>query len=106
MRVILVDDHAAFRESLAFMLDREPDITIVADVGTVAEARKHLEDIDIGVVDLHLADGKGTDVVRALRMANPRCSILVVTGSRVRQEIAEAVEAGADAVMHLSLIHI
>ncbi|HVX29515.1 MAG TPA: hypothetical protein VHA53_03465 [Nitrolancea sp.] len=37
---MLVDDHTAFREPFAFMLNREPDLAVVGQVGTLAEARQ------------------------------------------------------------------
>ena len=37
--LLLVDDHASFREALAFMLDREPDLSVVAHAGSAVEAR-------------------------------------------------------------------
>ena len=44
-RVLLVEDHASFRESLAFLLNREPDFDVVAQAGTVADAAS-LDGID------------------------------------------------------------
>jgi len=102
MRVLLVDDHASFREPLAFMLDREPDIVVTEQAGSIAEAQTKLHDIDIGIIDLYLGDGKGTVLVRDLRRASPGSAILMLTGTYAREEIADAVEAGADAVLHKS----
>jgi DNA-binding NarL/FixJ family response regulator len=101
-RVLLVDDHAAFRQPLAFMIDREPDLTVTAQAGTLAEARRRLNDIDIAIVDLDLPDGNGADIVRDLRAANPDGAVLVLTGSADRRQYARAVEAGAAGVIHKS----
>src|SRR4051794_39388704 len=49
IRVVLVDDHLAFRQALAFVLLREPDITIIGQAGTVAEARPLLPEADIAL---------------------------------------------------------
>ncbi len=60
IRVLLVEDHAAFREALAFLLGREPDIEVVAQAGSLAEARKAIDGrLDVAVVDLGLPDGDG-----------------------------------------------
>ena len=59
-RVLLVDDHATFREPLAFMFDREPEFEVVAQAGSLEEALGVLEGIDFAVVDLDLPDGDGT----------------------------------------------
>src|SRR5918998_4151801 len=94
-RVLLVDDHATFREPLAFMFEREPDFEVVAQGGSLAEARRVLEGVDLAVVDLDLPDGDGTELIGELRAANPRGMALVLTASAERGTHARAVEAGA-----------
>ncbi len=103
IRVLLVDDHASFRQPLAFMLNREPDLTVVAQAGSLAEARGLLnEEIDVAVVDLVLPDGNGVTLVRDLRAANSHSQVLVLTASVDRRDLARAVEAGASGVMNKS----
>jgi DNA-binding NarL/FixJ family response regulator len=101
-RVLLVDDHATFREPLAFMLNREPEFEVVAQAGTLAEARSMLDGIDLAVVDLNLPDGDGSDVIGELRAANPQGMVLVLTASAEREAYARAVEAGAAGVLNKS----
>lgn len=102
-RILLVDDHASFRQPLAFMLKREPDFMVVGQAGSLAEARALLnEEIDVAVVDLVLPDGNGATLVRDLRAVNPQSQILVLTASVDRRDLARAVEAGASAVMNKS----
>ena len=43
IRILLVDDHALFRQPLAFMLEREPDMTVAGQAGTLAEARQVIQ---------------------------------------------------------------
>ena len=69
-RIMLVDDHTAFRQPLAFMLEREPDLTVVAQAGSLAEAREVLREahedgpeVDVAIVDFELPDGFGTEFV-------------------------------------------
>ena len=102
-RVLLVDDHATFREPLAFMFEREPDFEVVAQAGSLAEARRVLEGIDLAVVDLDLPDGDGTELIGELRAANPRGMVLILTASSDREVHARAVEAGACGVLHKSI---
>ena len=99
-RVLLVDDHAAFREPLAFMFDREPEFEVVAQAGSLSEARRDLEIIDLAVVDLDLPDGDGTELIGELRAANPEGMVLVLTASVDREAYARAVEAGAAGVLN------
>ena len=99
--VLLVDDHATFREPLAFMFEREPDFEVVAQAGSLAEARRMLGGTDLVVVDLDLPDGDGTELLGELRAANPRG--MVLTASSDREAHARAVEVGAAGVLHKSV---
>jgi two-component system, NarL family, response regulator DevR len=103
-RLLLVEDHASFRQTLALVFEGEPDFEVVAQAGTVAEAREVMGDreADLGVVDLSLPDGEGVELIEALRQANPHFAALVLTASLDRAEHARAVEAGAAGVLHKS----
>ncbi len=104
-RVLLVDDHASFREMLALVFDQEPEFEVVAQAGSLAEARRMLGSVDLAVVDLILPDGDGTELIGELRAVNPHCAVLVLTASAEREAHARAVEAGAAGVLHKS-VHI
>jgi two-component system nitrate/nitrite response regulator NarL len=103
MRLLLVDDHAAFRQPLAFMLEREPDMAVVAQAESVTDARAVLsrvsDDVDVALVDLRLPDGLGIDVVRVLRSANSKAHSLLITADADRLQHARALEAGATGVI-------
>jgi DNA-binding NarL/FixJ family response regulator len=101
-RVFLVDDHTAFRQPLAFMLDREPDITVVGQAGSLAEALAQLEGVDVAVVDLDLGDGSGLDLIPKFREANPEGNVLVLTASADNEDLSRAVSGGAGGIMHKS----
>ena len=105
-RILLVDDHASFRQTLAFVFDEQPDFEVVAQAGSLEEARRVLEvvenEADLGVIDLSLPDGEGTALIKDLRDANPNFAALVLTASLDRTDHARAVEAGAAGVVHKS----
>ena len=103
-RILLVEDHASFRQTLAFIFDQEPEFEVTAQAGTLAEARREMDDIeaDLGVIDLTLPDGEGTELIGELREANPDFAALILTASLDRAEHARAVEAGAAGVLHKS----
>ncbi len=105
-RILLVDDHASFRQTLAFVFDQQPEFEVVAQAGSLDEARRVLESLengaDLGVIDLSLPDGEGTDLIKDLRDANPGFAALVLTASLDRTDHARAVEAGAAGVVHKS----
>jgi DNA-binding NarL/FixJ family response regulator len=98
--IMLVDDHAVFRKALSFVLAHQEDMRVVAQAGTLREARETLRDqpVDIAVVDLSLPDGDGVDLIRDLRRANPHAAILVLSASDRRRDFARAVEAGASGI--------
>jgi DNA-binding NarL/FixJ family response regulator len=104
--ILLVDDHASFRQTLAFVFDQQPDFEVVAQAGSLAEARRVVEGLegeaDLGVIDLSLPDGEGTDLIKDLREANEDFAALLLTASLDRTDHARAVEAGAAGVVHKS----
>ncbi len=102
VRILLVEDHISFRQALAFMFEREPEFTVVGQVGTVAEARRSLTGVDVAVVDLGLPDGDGTALIEELSGAEPRITTLVLSASLDPGRFARAVEAGASGVLHKS----
>lgn len=103
IRLLLLDDHLAFRQPLAFMLEREPDLTVAAQAGSLAEARQALADgvgqIDVALIDLQLPDGNGVDVIREMRAASSAGAALVLTADPDKIRHARAIEAGACGVM-------
>ena len=101
-RILVVDDHASFRQGVSAALEGEPDFSIVGQAGSLAEAREMLRETDVGIFDLRLPDGYGGDLIRALRVANPRAQVLILSSSQDRAEIARAVESGAAGVLHKS----
>ncbi|MBA2713376.1 MAG: response regulator transcription factor [Rubrobacteraceae bacterium] len=103
IRVLLVDDHSAFREPFALLLDQEPDFEVVATAGSLCEARDALQatprGIDLAVLDLDLPDGLGTDLIEDLRAKSPQAMSLVLTGLSERTQLALAIEAGVAGVI-------
>ena len=106
IRLLLVEDHASFREATASVFEQEPGFEVVGQAGSLAEARKMLEEgaseADVALVDLGLPDGYGGDLIKELRTANPRAQALVLSATLEQAEIARAVEAGAAGVLHKS----
>jgi len=106
IRIVIVDDHDTFRDPLAFMLEREPNITVVARPRSLFEAREVLEGaelaIDVAIVDLNLPDGSGAELIKDLRASRPRTKALVLSAMSEQRYLAEAIGAGAAGVMHKS----
>jgi DNA-binding NarL/FixJ family response regulator len=99
--VMLVEDHIAFRQSLALLLSREPDLEVVAQAGSLAEARELLNSrLDVAVLDLGLPDGDGRDLIGELHRANAGIPVLVLSVTIRPGRLEEVMKAGADAVLH------
>ena len=101
-RLLLVEDHASFRQTLALLFDQQPDFEVVAQAGTLGEARRAMRgrEADLGIIDLGLPDGEGAELIEELHEANPDFAALVLTASLDRAEHARAIEAGAAGVVH------
>lgn len=103
IRLVLVDDHVVFRKSLALMLIWEPDLVVLAQAGSVVEAREMLAGVrcvaDVALIDLRLPDGDGVEVIRDVRVIHPRARILALTAVIDPAHHARATDAGAAAII-------
>ena len=104
-RIFLVEDHASFRQALAFMFEREGEFVVAGQAGSLAEARAFLrktpDSFDVAVVDLALPDGDGFGLIAELS-SRPDVMTLVLSASLEPTRFARAVEAGASGVLHKS----
>jgi DNA-binding NarL/FixJ family response regulator len=104
-RIFLVEDHASFRQALAFMFEREGEFVVAGQAGSLAEAHAFLgrspDDFDVVVVDLSLPDGDGFGLIAELS-SRPNVMTLVLSASLEPTRFARAVEAGASGVLHKS----
>ena len=102
VRIMIVEDHVSVRQALAHMLDLEPGFSVVAQVGSLAEAREELEKVDVAILDLALPDGNGIDLIEDLHALKHDTMVLVLSASISNQQYAQAVEAGAAGIVHKS----
>ena len=95
IRVMLVEDHPDFRDLMEVLLGSQSDIKLVAQAGSLAEARNHAVrlEFDVAVLDLGLPDGDGVDLIADLRRANPEVGVLVLSASLDTASIERAAEA-------------
>jgi DNA-binding NarL/FixJ family response regulator len=104
LRLLLVEDHAAFRSALALMLNRQPGLEVAAQCGSLAECHGlgGFADIDVALLDLGLPDGDGAELIGELHQANPHVKVLVLTGS-VEPNLPERIlKVGADGLLDKS----
>ena len=101
VRVMLVDDHADFRRLVAAVVDREADLEVVAQAGSLEEARGRIASVgcDVAVLDMSLPDGVGSDLITGLREICPGSAVLILSASLDAATLARVKEAGADEVL-------
>lgn len=105
--ILLVDDHKVLRDGLRALLESEPDLKVVADVGSgtagIEAARTWLPDVI--VMDLGLPDMSGLDAIRAIRQENDTSRIIVLSMHSRREFVIPAIEAGCDGYIPKSSTH-
>jgi DNA-binding NarL/FixJ family response regulator len=97
IRVFLLDDHEVVRRGVADMLEPEPDIVVVGEAATAAEALSRAPAIspDVAVLDVRLPDGDGVTVCRELRSQLPNLRCIMLTSFADDDALFDAIMAGA-----------
>ena len=96
LRVLVVDDHPIWRDGVARDLEAA-GLTVTGTAGDVAQAVRIAKATrpDVVLLDLNLPDGSGVDVARALATLDPVPRVLVLSASGERQDVLDALTAGA-----------
>ncbi|AWK71356.1 DNA-binding response regulator [Rhodococcus oxybenzonivorans] len=96
-RVFLVDDHEIVRRGLLDLFGSVPDLEVVGEAGSVAEALARLpaSGADVAVLDVRLPDGNGVELCRDLRAALPALRCLMLTSYSDDEALFDAIMAGA-----------
>jgi two-component system, NarL family, response regulator NreC len=96
-QLLLVDDHPLFRAGLAITLGGEPDLEVIAEAGTAAEAVDLVRDlaIDVAVIDVMLPTASGISLAAELHAIRPACKILGLSVLDEPAIIATMLRAGA-----------
>jgi two-component system, NarL family, response regulator DevR len=97
IRVFLLDDHEIVRRGIADLLSAAPDVDVVGEASTAAEAMRRIPAArpDVAVLDGRLPDGSGIDVCRDIRSAHPEIHCLILTSYDDDDALFASVMAGA-----------
>jgi len=100
IRLLLLDDHILFRESLSRLLASESDFEMVAHCSTSGEALKLLRrlEIDVVLLDFDLGDEQGSQFLAAARESGFQGKILMVTAGMNPVQSSSALSAGASGI--------
>lgn len=95
--VFLVEDDEPTRTRLARAIREQPELRLLAAVGTCAEARTQLtqQAPDVLLADLGLPDGRGADLIYEVSRAHPHTQSMVITVFGDEQHVVDAIAAGA-----------
>lgn len=96
-RILIVDDHAMFREGLRQLIEREPDFEVCGDVASADEAVAAIPALkpDIVIVDISLSGTTGLDLIKAIREEHEDLPVLVVSMHEESLYAERALRAGA-----------
>jgi DNA-binding NarL/FixJ family response regulator len=97
IRVFLLDDHEVVRRGVGELLDNEPDLEVVGEASTAADALARVPAVrpDVAVLDVRLPDGDGVTVCRELRSRLPELRCLMLTSFADEEALFDAIMAGA-----------
>ena len=97
IKVFLVDDHEVVRRGLIELLATDPELDIVGEAGSVAEAMARIPAArpDVAVLDVRLPDGNGIELCRDLLSSMPDLRCLMLTSFTSDEAMLDAILAGA-----------
>ena len=97
MRLLLVDDHAVVRSGLRMLLNAEPDVEIMGEASTAAEAMQmaSMTKPDVILMDIGLPDLSGIDATREIKKRFPEIAIVALTIHEDEEYFFKMLEAGA-----------
>jgi two-component system nitrate/nitrite response regulator NarL len=100
IRLLLLDDHALFREGVARLLQAEPGFEVVADCSSGTEALRiiKLREIDVVLLDLDLGEERGADFLESLRAEHFKGKVLLVTAGVNERDVPNLIRKGVSGV--------
>ncbi|MFD4198785.1 response regulator [Amycolatopsis thermoflava] len=108
--VFLVDDHEVVRRGVAELLGTDPELEVVGEAATAAQAMARIPALkpDVAVLDVRLPDGNGIELCRELRSRIPGLNVLILTSYTDEEAMLNAILAGAGgyAIKDIAALHL
>ena len=97
MRVLIADDHGIVRSGIRLLLERQPDIEVIAEAADGAEARDLAvrERPDLAILDVRMPNLTGLQATREIKRQAPDVSVLILSMHDDERYLFEALKAGA-----------
>lgn len=101
IRLMIVDDHPAFRDGLATMLDRKPGFAVVAEAGDGLAAVELFRRFrpDVVLMDLRLPGMSGVEAIINIRKEFPAARVIVLTTYDADEDVYRAIQSGAQSYL-------
>jgi two-component system NarL family response regulator len=101
IRILCVDDHPIVTEGIAAIINRQPDMVVVASADSVDSAivQYRCHNPDVTLMDLQLRERNGVEAIHAIRQESPDARIVVLTVHQGDEDIFRALDAGAVAYL-------
>jgi two-component system response regulator DevR len=98
LRILLVDDHEVVRVGVRALIERQPEMEVVGEAGTVREAVTQARQLapDVVVLDIRLPGGNGLDACRQIKAHRPETRIIILTSFPDDEVLLDAIASGAD----------
>ena len=97
IRILLADDHIVMRDGLRVLLEKQPDMTVVAEAADGRECVRLAEEQtpDVVVMDIAMPGMNGIEATRRITDVRPRCGVLILSMHQDESYILRALKAGA-----------
>ena len=105
--ILTVDDHDLVRKGIAAILSTEPDLRLVGEANSAADALRLYRQFrpDVTLMDLRLPDKSGIETTREIRSQAPSAKIIALTSYDGDQDIYRALEAGVRGYLLKEMVH-
>jgi DNA-binding NarL/FixJ family response regulator len=106
IRILIADDHPFVRDGIVALIERQADMTIVAEAGDGAEAIALFREVqpDLVLMDIQMPRIGGLQAIEAIRREAPTARILVLTTYPGDAQVVRAIQAGAAGYLLKSVV--
>jgi two-component system response regulator DevR len=98
LRILLVDDHEVVRLGVRALIERQPNMEVIGEASTVAEAVTQAQQLapDVVVLDIRLPGGNGLQACEQIKADRPETRVIILTSYPDDQVLFDAIASGAD----------
>ena len=98
MKILIVDDHALFRDGLHYVLDELEEQTVILEAANFERAMQHAlanPDLDLVLLDLNMPGKDGFTALKTFTISYPTLPVVILSASNRHQDIQQSLDAGA-----------